>query len=109
MAYGVGMREVPLRPSLHVLVCTNRREPGDPLGPGCGDAGERVYDAFKGEVDRTGAHRTHWVARTRCLGVCPKRGATVIVHPGAHVLADVEPADVSSVLIAAEERTTRGT
>jgi len=107
------MREVPLTPLLHVLVCTNTREPDAPLGSGCGEAGERVYDAFKREVDRTGAHRTHWIARTRCLGVCPKRGATVIVHAtwivGALVLADVEPADVPSVLIAAEERTTRGT
>ncbi len=101
------MREVPLRPSVHVLVCTNLRASDAALGPGCGDSGERVYDAFKREVDRRGAHRAIWIARTRCLGVCPKHGATVIVHPGADVLAEVEPADAPSVLLAALDRTTK--
>ena len=107
MAYGVGMREVPLRPIVHVLVCTNARESGAALGPGCGDSGENVYNAFKREVDRRAAHRTIWIARARCLGVCPKHGATVIVHPGAKVLADVEPANAVEVLLAAVGRTTR--
>lgn len=108
MAYGVGMREVSLRPRLHVLVCANVRDPDAPLGPGCGEHGESVYDAFKREVDHRSAHQSIWVARTRCLGVCPKRGATVIVHPGAVVMSEVEPEDVSAVLLAAEERYRRG-
>ncbi len=101
------MKRLQLQPQVHVLVCTNQREADSPLGPGCGDAGEHVYDAFKLEVARRGTVTTTWVARTRCLGVCPKHGATVICHPGAEVLADVEPEDAPAILLAAEERAKR--
>lgn len=67
-----------------------------------------MYDALKTEIASRGLERTHWITRTHCLGLCPKRGATIVHHPGAVVLADVEPEDVTAILLAADERAKRG-
>ena len=76
------MRAAP-SPRLHLFVCANRRE-GSPLGPGCGERGDALYDALKAEVARAPAwSREIWVTKTHCLGICPKRGATVARYPGA--------------------------
>ena len=83
-----------IRPSLHFFVCANRRE-GSPLGPGCGDHGEAVFAAMKNAI---GADvRRTWVTKTHCLGICPKRGATVARYGdelAPVVVTDVTPADV---------------
>jgi hypothetical protein len=89
------MRSFSPLPKVHFFVCANRRTPGDPLGPGCGDQGDAVYAALKNEVARRGAFRAVWVTRTHCLGVCPKRGCTVAVYPQAKVLAEVEAAEAA--------------
>jgi len=91
------VRHVPT-PPLHLFVCANRRSPNDPLGPGCGDAGEAVYAAMKDEVARRGAYRTIWIAKTHCLGICPKRGCTVVRYPSGDVFAEVEVADAAMLL-----------
>ena len=65
------MRDAPA-PRLHLFICANRRE-GFPLGPGCGDRGDAVYDALKREVAVRGAVATTWITKTFCLGICPKR------------------------------------
>jgi hypothetical protein len=70
------VRPTTIRPRIHLFVCTNRRE-GSPLGPGCGDHGEAVYEALKREVTARGLVRDAWVTRTHCLGICPRHGATV--------------------------------
>jgi (2Fe-2S) ferredoxin len=91
------MRTVPLVPSLHLFVCANRRAADDPLGGGCGDAGDAVFDALKAEVARRGAYRAVWVTRTHCLGICPKRGATVAVYPRQAILTEIEATDAPSL------------
>ncbi len=74
------MRDAPQSPRLHLFVCTNRRQ-GSPLGPGCADRGDVVYDALKREVARSGATNHTWITKTHCLGICPKSGATVARYP----------------------------
>jgi (2Fe-2S) ferredoxin len=40
-----------------------------------------------------------WVTKTHCLGICPKRGATVARYPGNGIIrADVEVDDVADLL-----------
>jgi hypothetical protein len=91
------MHEAP-RPQLHLFVCANRRE-GSPLGPGCGERGDALYDALKAEVARTGRFVDTWVTKTQCLGICPKAGATVARYPSeAPILSDVELSDVPALL-----------
>lgn len=94
------MQPAPLAPKLHVFVCSNRRDPGSPLGSGCGERGEALYAALKDEVGKRGEVVSTWVTRTLCLGICPKAGATVAIHgAGApRVLTEVVPADAPRVL-----------
>jgi hypothetical protein len=91
------MRVAP-SPRLHLFVCANRRE-GSPLGPGCGERGDALYDALKGAVAARRAFATIWVTKTHCLGICPKRGATVARYPSSEpILSDVEVGDVEALL-----------
>jgi len=91
------MRVAP-SPRLHLFVCANRRE-GSPLGPGCGDRGEALYDALKAGVASRRRFAEIWVTKTHCLGICPKRGATVARYPSTEpILSDVELADVEALL-----------
>lgn len=97
------MRPAPA-PRVHLFVCANRRE-GSPLGPGCGDRGEALYAALKDEVARRGCIQDVWVTKTQCLGICPKRGATIARWPAAPpspILADVEPGDAAALVDGAE-------
>jgi (2Fe-2S) ferredoxin len=88
------MRPAPLAPDVHFFVCTNRRAPGDPLGSGCGDAGDAVYAQMKSEVARRSAYRAIWVTRAQCLGLCPRRGCAVAVYPRQQIISEAEPDDV---------------
>jgi (2Fe-2S) ferredoxin len=91
------MRVAP-SPRLHLFVCANRRE-DSPLGPGCGERGDALYAALKSEVAARRKYADIWITRTHCLGVCPKRGATVARYPGARcIVADVEVDDVDVLL-----------
>lgn len=87
-------------PRLHLFVCANRRE-GSPLGPGCGDRGEAVYEALKREVSARGLVNPVWVTKTHCLGICPKEGATCARHPAppeGAIVTDVVPEDAAVLL-----------
>ncbi|AKV04696.1 hypothetical protein AKJ09_11359 [Labilithrix luteola] len=93
-------------PRVHLFVCANRRE-GSPLGPGCADRGEAVYDALKREVSRRRLVADVWVTKTHCLGICPKGGATVARYGGAQglgtevataILSEVDAADAGAIL-----------
>ena len=88
----------PFGPVVQVFVCTNRREPSSPLGPGCGDAGQRVYDALKREVSRRGLVVSTWITATRCLGVCPSAGCAVARYPGVGLLSEITIEDVAYIL-----------
>jgi hypothetical protein len=94
------MKEAP-SPKLHLFVCANQRE-GSPLGPGCGAAGEALYEALKREVFARGEVTTTWVTKTHCLGICPAQGATVARFP-AHgdvspLLTEATPNDIQALL-----------
>jgi (2Fe-2S) ferredoxin len=95
---------VPFAPKVHLLVCANQRPLDAPLGPGCGAAGQEVYAALKDEVARRRAYQAVWVTQTQCLGICPKRGATVAVYrerePG-QIFSEVVLADVPQLFASA--------
>gem|GEM_PF-532694 len=90
-----------IQPRLHLFVCANRRE-SSPLGPGCGERGDAVYDALKEAVARSGAVSDVWITKTHCLGICPKQGATIARYPprSSHgpIETEVEPRDVPALL-----------
>ena len=83
----------------YVFVCTNRRSAHDPLGAGCGDRGEAVYEALRAEIGRRGAWRSVWLARSGCIGVCPKKGCTVVA--GSARYDEVSPADAKTLIFSA--------
>jgi (2Fe-2S) ferredoxin len=94
---------VPFAPKVHLFVCANQRPPDAPLGPGCGASGRDVYEALKEEVATRRAYQAVWVTQTKCLGVCPKQGATVAVYRGGHgqILSEVVVADVPRLFASA--------
>jgi len=84
-----------------LFVCTNRRAPTDPLGAGCGQRGESVYEALRDAIGRRGAWRDVWLTKTHCLGVCPKSGCTVALAPSGGCIEEVEAEDADALLDAA--------
>jgi (2Fe-2S) ferredoxin len=88
------MRDVhqPPAPQTHFFVCGNRRE-NSPLGPGCGERGDAVYESLKEEVARRRLFTRVWVTRTHCLGICPAHGATVAIYPSQRIVTEVEEGD----------------
>ena len=92
------MQDVKALPRVHLFVCANRREADAPLGPGCAERGDAVYDVMKEAVAVRGLVRAVWVTKTHCLGICPKRGATVAVYPRQRIRMGVEIGDVDTVI-----------
>lgn len=92
------MQKVALVPQVHLFVCANRRASSSPLGPGCGPAGEALFSRLKAEVLGGRAPATVWVTETKCLGICPKRGATVAIYPNQTLLSSVEADDAPRLL-----------
>jgi len=95
------MQPVRLLPQVHLFVCANHREEGSPLGAGCADHGEAVYEALKTEVGRRGLVRSVWVTKTHCLGICPKEGATAAAYPVQRMWAGAFANDAATLLDAA--------
>lgn len=84
-----------IRPRLHLFVCANKRT-DSPLGPGCGERGEAVYEALKKTVrDVAGV----WITKTHCLGICPRSGCTVARYPVTRILTEVAVEDVPALLV----------
>ena len=101
------MKLAAFQPSVHFFVCANRRAqagagPND-LGPGCGERGEAVFDALKREIQRRGLLRQAWVAKTSCLGFCPKRGCAIGLSPGPRYILEAEAGDASARINAIEK------
>ena len=46
----------------------------------------------------SGDARTVWVTETRCLGICPKRGATVAIYPRQEIVAGVVSDEAEELL-----------
>jgi predicted metal-binding protein len=94
------MKRSTLAPEAHLFVCTNRRDPSSPLGGGCGDRGEALYHALKAHVSSRGQVRALWIARSTCLGLCPKQGCAVASAPGPAYW--IEATDADADVIAAD-------
>lgn len=92
------MKAVASRPQVHLFVCANVRDSGDPLGEGCGAGGEAIYARLKTEVRARGLVGTTWVTRTACLGFCPPRGATVARYPKGEFFVEVAEDDAATLL-----------
>lgn len=95
------MRPARLRPLRQIFVCTNRRADDDPLRSSCGAVGPGLYVALKSAVLRSSVGRDVWVTATGCLGHCPRRGGSVVIHPLNEHLVEVDASDVAAILQAA--------
>jgi len=91
------MRDAPLLPRLHFFICANRRPDDSPLGPGCADHGEEIFDTLKDEVDRRSLFADIWVTKTHCLGICPREGATLAVYPSGRIVTEVSRDDARAL------------
>ena len=89
------MRPSSLLPRVHFFVCANRREPDSPLGPGCGASGEELVSTLKRLAMQSGQAQSVWVTETRCLGVCPAKGATVAIYPRSSIVSEVLASDAA--------------
>ncbi len=86
-----------MKPLRHVLVCTNERASGSDM-PSCGrNAGGRVLERFLESRAARGLFRVLFITETRCLGICPAAGATVVVYPEAVWYVGVVPDDVAEI------------
>lgn len=95
-----GVRPAAYRPALHYFVCVNRRDAGDPLGPGCGASGQSLWQALRSAVAERGLLARVWVTRSQCLGLCPKQGAAVACYPQGQIWVDAGVTDVEALLSA---------
>jgi (2Fe-2S) ferredoxin len=87
------------RPADHfLLVCTNRRPQENPLGPGCASRGDELHTVLQRAVLRRGLSSRIWLARTSCLGLCPRSGAAVALTPGGDLYTEVSPSDAPALL-----------
>ena len=83
-----------MKPARHVFVCTNARA-ADAGMPACAaNGGAVVLARFLDERARRGLYREIFITETRCLGVCPLVGATVVVYPEGVWYVGVGAADV---------------
>lgn len=98
MAWLYIMKRTSFRPRVHLYVCCNRRDANNALGPGCGAHGDVFFDALKQQIQQQSLVQTVWVARTSCLGFCPKKGCAVGMAPGPTYWVEVETKDVSEML-----------
>jgi (2Fe-2S) ferredoxin len=86
------------RPERHVLVCTNQRPDGPDAMPSCGANGStEVLSAFLRERAAAGSMRSIYITQCLCLGVCPERGATVVIYPEGTWYVGVEAQDVAEI------------
>ena len=99
------VRLIDFGPQVHFFVCANRRDASSPLGAGCGDEGDALYDALKKEVARHGEHARVWITKTACMGVCPKHGATCARYPHSRIFTDARASDAAALYAARDEKT----
>jgi len=86
-----------IAPKVHLFVCANDRSADSPLGTGCRERGEALYNALKEEVAKRRDYSSVWVTKTHCLGICPKAGATVAIYPAGVVLKEVQANDATAL------------
>ena len=84
------------KPERHVLVCLNRRPPGNPKGSCAEKGAEQLYDRLKALVKDGPLRDRVIVNRTSCLKHC-SRGITVAVYPDNVWYAGVQEADLEEI------------
>lgn len=92
------VKRAELQTTAHIFVCVNQRRASDPLGEGCGARGEAVHAAVRSALGRGRLFGRVWLARSYCLGVCPKVGATAVVAPRGEVRTEVVEADADALI-----------
>jgi (2Fe-2S) ferredoxin len=93
----LSMRPSDFAPEVHLFVCTNHRAADSPLGTGCAESGEALYDALKKEVAARRDFARVWVTQTACMGICPKRGAACARYPEAAIFTEVDASDATAI------------
>lgn len=91
------MKPSPYAPRRHLFVCTHRRPEGDPLGMGCAERGENMFEALRARVRQLRAFDV-WVTRTGCMGVCPTLGCTVASNDSQRLLCEVTEVDAAQIV-----------
>jgi (2Fe-2S) ferredoxin len=91
------MRIAPTAPRLHLFVCATRRA-DSPLGPGCAEAGDAVFDSLKESVSARRRFADIWITKTHCLGLCPRDGATVASYPDGSIFTEVHATEARDLL-----------
>ena len=99
---GAILRSMP-KPERHVLVCINRRPPGNAKGSCAEKGSEALADALKAMVKARGLGGRVIVSRTSCLKHC-SRGVTVAVHPDNVWYAGVTETDLEELCASHPER-----
>lgn len=79
-----------------MLVCLNRRPPGNPKGSCAEKDSEALLDQLKAAVKERGLGANVMVVGTKCLKHC-SRGATVAVYPENVWYSGVKAADVAEI------------
>lgn len=98
-----------IAPRHHLFVCANRREPNSPLGEGCAERGEALYDELKREVSARGLVTRVWITKTHCLGICPREGATVARYAtsgaphASPIVTEAHASDARALLAAVDQ------
>ena len=79
----------------YLLVCTNRRDPGNPKGSCAAKDSEAVVTALKKALVDRGLHKRLRACATGCLDLC-ELGAAMIQEPDHVAYRDVTVADVEA-------------
>lgn len=83
-------------PKRHILVCTNRRDPGGK--PSCAARGsEALLAALKAELNGSALKSETWITKSGCLKHC-SQGPAAVVWPEGFVLAGLTPEDAPRLL-----------
>ena len=80
----------------YLLVCTNRREEGNPKGSCAQKGSEEVIVALKAALLERGLAKTIRACSTSCLDLC-EVGATMLIEPDHVVYGNVTLADVDAI------------
>ena len=85
------------RPEVHVFVCLNQREPGDPRGDCLSKGAAQVHALLKEGVKSAGLDAKIRVNKAGCLDQCAK-GVVVVVYPEGTWYQHVTPDGANRIL-----------
>lgn len=85
------------RPELHVFVCLNQRESGDPRGDCLGRGSQEVHTRLKDAVKEKKLNVKIRINKAGCLDQC-QHGPVIVVYPEGTWYAKVSPEDVPRLI-----------